>query len=155
MYNPMLQEDNKLSLYNDSQAKDNCGFGLIVNRHGVCNREVVKRSIVGLNSMTHRGAIGSDGKTGDGCGLLFDLNKNFYKKVLKKEKNLEIPDLFGISQIFSSNALKNNFSAIKAILKSESLHFFCSRPVPINKSILGEIALASLPHINQILLPHH
>ena len=152
MYNPMPQQDNKLSLYNDGQAKDNCGFGLIVNRHGVCNRDVVKRSIAGLNSMTHRGAIGSDGKTGDGCGLLFDLNKNFYKKVLKKEKNLNIPDLFGISQIFSSHSIKNDFSKIKAILESESLHFFCSRSVPINKSILGEIALASLPHINQIFI---
>ena len=35
-----------ISLYNESQAKDNCGFGLIVNRHGTSNREVVKKSIV-------------------------------------------------------------------------------------------------------------
>ena len=87
----------------------------------------MKRSIAGLNSMTHRGAIGSDGKTGDGCGLLFDLNKNFYKKVLKKEKNLDISDFFGISQIFSSHSIKNDSSKIKAILESESLHFFWYR----------------------------
>ena len=65
-------------LYQESQAKDNCGFGLIVNRHGEQNREVVKRSIAGLTSMTHRGAIGADGKTGDGCGLLFDLNQKLF-----------------------------------------------------------------------------
>ena len=67
----MPQQSKSLSLYQESQAKDNCGFGLIVNRNGVQNREVVNRSITGLTSMTHRGAIGADGKTGDGCGLLF------------------------------------------------------------------------------------
>ena len=81
----MPKKTNNPSLYNEAQAKDNCGFGLIVNRHGISNREVVQRSILGLTSMTHRGAIGSDGKTGDGCGLLFDLNKEFFKLAVKKK----------------------------------------------------------------------
>ena len=80
----MPQQSKSLSLYQESQAKDNCGFGLIVNRNGVQNREVVNRSIAGLTSMTHRGAIGADGKTGDGCGLLFDLNQKFFQKRIKK-----------------------------------------------------------------------
>ena len=71
MYIFMPQQNKISSLYSESQAKDNCGFGLIVNRNGGLKREVVTRSITGLTSMTHRGAIGSDGKTGDGCGLLF------------------------------------------------------------------------------------
>ena len=48
----MPQQNTHTSLYQESQAKDNCGFGLIVNRHGTQNREVVKRSIAGLTSMT-------------------------------------------------------------------------------------------------------
>ena len=51
----MPQQNTNISLYHESQAKDNCGFGLIVNRHGTQNRDVVKRSIAGLTSMTHRG----------------------------------------------------------------------------------------------------
>ena len=102
----MPHHKKNISLYNESQAKDNCGFGLIVNRHGTPNREVVKRSIVGLTSMTHRGAIGSDGKTGDGCGLLFDLNRRFFQKALKKEVGIELPELFGVAQIFSSHLLQ-------------------------------------------------
>jgi glutamate synthase (NADPH/NADH) large chain len=84
----MSQQNSNISLYQESQAKDNCGFGLIVNRHGEQNREVVKRSIAGLTSMTHRGAIGADGKTGDGCGLLFDLNQKFFHEKIKKEFNV-------------------------------------------------------------------
>ena len=55
----MPQHNTYISLYQASQAKDNCGFGLIVNRHGTQNRDVVTRSIAGLTSMTHRGAIGA------------------------------------------------------------------------------------------------
>ena len=148
----MPLQNTHTSLYQESQAKDNCGFGLIVNRHGTQNREVVKRSIAGLTSMTHRGAIGADGKTGDGCGLLFDLNQSFFKKQIKKELNIKLPELFGIAQIFSSASLKKDLSAIKRILQSENLIFECIREVPINASVLGEIALESLPKINQIFI---
>ena len=148
----MPQQSKSLSLYQESQAKDNCGFGLIVNRHGVQNREVVNRSIAGLTSMTHRGAIGADGKTGDGCGLLFDLNQKFFQKRIKKELKIQLPELFGVAQIFSSAGLQKDISSIKKILKSENLIFECIREVPTNKSVLGEIALESLPKINQIFI---
>ena len=148
----MPHQNTDISLYQESQAKDNCGFGLIVNRHGTQNRDVVKRSIAGLTSMTHRGAIGADGKTGDGCGLLFDLNQIFFQKQIKKELKIKLPELFGIAQIFSSAALKKDLTAIKTILQSENLVLECVREVPINKSVLGEIALESLPKINQIFI---
>ena len=144
----MPQRNTNLSLYQESQAKDNCGFGLIVNRHGEQNRDVVKRSIAGLTSMTHRGAIGADGKTGDGCGLLFDLNQKFFQKTIKKELKIQLPELFGVAQIFSSADLQKYLSAIKKILQSENLVFECIRVVPTNQSVLGEIALElSLIHI--------
>ena len=148
----MPQQNTNLSLYQESQAKDNCGFGLIVNRHGEQNREVVKRSIAGLTRMTHRGAIGADGKTGDGCGLLFNLNQKFFQKTIKKELKIQLPELFGVAQIFSSANLQTDLAAIKKILQSENLVFECIREVPTNQSFLGEIALESLPKINQIFI---
>ncbi|MBA4692565.1 MAG: glutamate synthase large subunit, partial [SAR86 cluster bacterium] len=148
----MPQQIKTSSLYSESQAKDNCGFGLIVNRNGERLRDVVKGSIAGLTSMTHRGAIGSDGKTGDGCGLLFDLNRKFFQKRIKKEFSIELPELFGVAQIFTSHALKKDQDTIISILKSENLSFVCKRKVPINESVLGEIALKSLPKINQIFI---
>ena len=148
----MPQQIKTSSLYSESQAKDNCGFGLIVNRNGERLRDVVKGSIAGLTSMTHRGAIGSDGKTGDGCGLLFDLNRKFFQKRIKKEFGLELPELFGVAQIFTSHALKKDQDTIISILKSENLSFVCKRKVPINELVLGQIALESLPKINQIFI---
>jgi len=83
---------------------------------------------------------------------LFDLNQAFFQKQIKKELQIKLPELFGIAQIFSSAALKKDLPAIKAILKSENLIFECVREVPINTSVLGEIALESLPKINQIFI---
>lgn len=57
-------------LYNQSQERDNCGFGLIAHIEGEPSHKVVRTAIHALARMQHRGAILSDGKTGDGCGLL-------------------------------------------------------------------------------------
>ena len=43
----MPQQIKSSSLYSESQAKDNCGFGLIVNRNGVLKRDVVIKSMKG------------------------------------------------------------------------------------------------------------
>ena len=66
-------------LFSKKDFKDNCGFGLIANIKGNPSHNIVKDSIKALKSMTHRGAIGADGKTGDGCGLLLDIDKDFFR----------------------------------------------------------------------------
>lgn len=57
-------------LYDKSQERDNCGFGLIAHIEGEPSHKVVRTAIHALARMQHRGAILADGKTGDGCGLL-------------------------------------------------------------------------------------
>ena len=57
-------------LYNPSEFKDNCGFGLIAHMQGKQSHRLLKTAIESLTCMTHRGGIAADGKTGDGCGLL-------------------------------------------------------------------------------------
>ena len=61
----------KTGLYQPHQFKDNCGFGLIAQMEGKQSYDLLKTAIESLTSMTHRGGIAADGKTGDGCGLLF------------------------------------------------------------------------------------
>ena len=65
-------------LIKKEEFKDNCGFGLIANINGIKSHKVIINSINALISMTHRGGVGSDGKTGDGCGLLFDIDHKFF-----------------------------------------------------------------------------
>ena len=84
-------------LYRDNNFKDNCGFGLITNRNGIKSHSVITKSISALKSMKHRGGIGSDGKTGDGCGLLFNLDHDFYRDTVLKEQKIELPKHFAAS----------------------------------------------------------
>jgi len=54
-------------LFNKKDFRDNCGFGLVANTNGIKSHKVITTSVNALISMTHRGGVGSDGKTGDGC----------------------------------------------------------------------------------------
>ena len=53
--------------------RDSCGFGLIASLDDQPSHWVVQTAISSLNRLTHRGAIATDGKTGDGCGLLIKM----------------------------------------------------------------------------------
>lgn len=68
------------NLYQPDEFKDNCGFGLIAHTHGEASHDLVETAIHSLSCMTHRGGVAADGKTGDGCGLLMAMPKDFFKK---------------------------------------------------------------------------
>src|SRR5210317_2163364 len=132
--------------------KDNCGFGLIANINGIKSHKVIINSINALISMTHRGGVGSDGKTGDGCGLLFDIDHKFFAYTVLKEQNIEIGEHFAIGQIFYNQDIAKLLPKIKKILKSENLALAAYRKVPIDEKILGEIAHSCLPEIFQLFI---
>ncbi|MDA9754966.1 glutamate synthase large subunit [Gammaproteobacteria bacterium] len=139
-------------LYKKDFFKDNCGFGLIANIQGKPSRKIVLDSIEALKSMTHRGGIGSDGKTGDGCGLLININKEFFVKKIKAEQNINLSDKFAIGQLFYFKDFQKIESKIKNILDKEGLKLTVKRDVPIKKDILGHIALDCMPNIYQIFV---
>ena len=139
-------------LYKKDSFKDNCGFGLIANLQGRPSRKIVIDSIDALKSMTHRGGIGSDGKTGDGCGLMLNINKDFFIKAIKDEQNINLLNRFAIGQLFYFEDFELVKSKIKKILNEEGLKLVTKRDVPINKDILGHIALDCIPNIYQIFI---
>ena len=139
-------------LYKENDFRDNCGFGLIASIDGVQSRKIVQDSIDALVSMTHRGGIGSDGKTGDGCGLLVDINSDFYIKTLQKEQKIKLQNRFAVGQLFYFQSIKKLIPQIDRILSKEGLTLITHREVPTDKSILGNIALDCLPNIYQLFI---
>ena len=139
-------------LISKNDFRDNCGFGLIANINGKKSHKIITKSVDALKSMTHRGAIGADGKTGDGCGLLLDLDKKFFIDILFKEQDIKITDEFAIAQVFTSKQIEVDIPKIKKILKSENLKLSALRLVPTNKHILGSIAKNCLPNIYQLFI---
>ena len=139
-------------LFNKNEFKDNCGFGLIANINGIQSESILTKSIDALVSMTHRGGVGADGKTGDGCGLLFDINKEYFKNKIYLEEGVKLKDNFAIGQLFISKDIDSVITKITKILKRESLILDHVREVPVAKEVLGNIALECCPNIYQIFI---
>ena len=139
-------------LFNKEDFKDNCGFGLVANINGVKSHKVITNSIDSLVSMTHRGGVGSDGKTGDGCGLLFDIDHNYFKNIVLDENNIDLGEYFAVAQVFYESNILNILPGIEDILNKEGLKLIFCRNVPVNRDILGEIALDCAPNIYQLFI---
>ena len=139
-------------LFNKEDFKDNCGFGLVANINGVKSHKVITNSIDSLVSMTHRGGVGSDGKTGDGCGLLFDIDHNYFKNIVVDENNIDLGEYFAVAQVFYESNILNILPSIEDILNKEGLKLIFCRNVPVNRDILGEIALDCAPNIYQLFI---
>src|ERR1035441_405836 len=73
-------------LYRESFERDSCGFGLIASLDDKPSHWLVQTAISSLNRLTHRGAIATDGKTGDGCGVLLKKPEKFLRAVARDAK---------------------------------------------------------------------
>ncbi|MCH4248575.1 MAG: glutamate synthase large subunit [Acinetobacter populi] len=147
-------EQPNQGLYQPHEFKDNCGFGLIAHMQGTQSHHLVKTAIHSLSCMTHRGGIAADGKTGDGCGLLLAMPKQFFRAEAEK-LNVTLTDIFAVGTVFLNldPALAANAKTIlNKEIEAEGLTVATWRKVPINVDILGEIALRSLPAFEQILV---
>ena len=141
-------------LYNQHHEKDNCGFGLIAHIEGQPSHKVVRTAIHGLARMQHRGAILSDGKTGDGCGLLIQKPDRFFRLVAE-DAGWRLAANYAIGMLFLSQDEAEAQASRKIVeeeLAEETLYVLGWREVPIDKSVLGEIALSSLPRIEQVFV---
>src|ERR1700761_7570148 len=79
--------------------KDSCGFGLIASLDDRASHWVVQTAISSLNRLTHRGAIATDGKTGDGCGLLLKTPVRFLRAVAQ-EAGFALASQFAAGLVF-------------------------------------------------------
>lgn len=60
---------------------DNCGAGFICNLNEIKSNDITHKALDTLIKLEHLGAVGSDGRTGDEAGILFNISHAFFKKV--------------------------------------------------------------------------
>ncbi|WP_016955080.1 glutamate synthase large subunit [Catenovulum agarivorans] len=141
-----------MKLYDASQSKDNCGFGLIAHMDGEASHKLVRTAIGALDRMKHRGGIAADGKTGDGCGLLMQKPDTFFRAIAE-ENNWKLATNYGVGTVFLSQDAEKAAFARKVIeeeLQRETLTIVGWRVMPTNNETLGEIAASQLPRFEQI-----
>ncbi len=154
--NTMTYLDNlaQSGLYDPDFEHDNCGFGLIAQMDGKASHWLVETAIKSLARMTHRGAIGADGKTGDGCGLQLRKPERFLRRVAA-EGGIELPEEFATGIVFLSHD-ESKASEARAMLQRQledrGLSFHGWRVVPVDKGVCGEEAQRKMPRIEQLFV---
>ncbi|MGJ3243083.1 MAG: glutamate synthase large subunit [Opitutales bacterium] len=144
-------------LYRTEDEHDACGVGFIANMHGRASYDILDRAIVGLKNLAHRGAIDADAVTGDGAGVLTQIPKPFFEKVLDGMKvELSEGEGFGVGMIFLCRNDKAARDAGKAIfekaVEAEGFDFLGWRKVPVDTGCLGQKAELTRPFIVQALI---
>ncbi|MEX1033282.1 MAG: glutamate synthase large subunit [Cellvibrionaceae bacterium] len=142
-------------LYNIDEFKDNCGFGLIAHLQGAPSHRLLQTAIEALTCMTHRGAVGADGKTGDGCGLLLQKPDGFFRKVAADECGVELAAQYGVGSVMLSRDADKAARARDIVaeeLVAQGLSVAAWRAVPTNAGCLGSIALSTLPEFAQVFV---
>ncbi|MGB0838029.1 MAG: glutamate synthase large subunit [Flavobacteriaceae bacterium] len=140
-------------LYSSRFEHENCGAGFICNLNGKKTNTIIHDALNILVKLEHRGGVSSDGITGDGAGILFDLPHLLFKETCEFE--LPQPEQYAVAMTFlpqsenQKNFCKNIFE--KQLLR-QGLTILGWRKVPVNKAVLGPIAAEKEPQIEQLFV---
>lgn len=136
--------------FTSSTSSGFCGTGFICNANGSKSHSIVQLGIEAVRNLTHRGAIGADGKTGDGAGVIFQIPHDFFLKEAERHNlRLSASSNLAVGSFFLYDAVE---SEIEMILKRHGLRHFVWRDVPVNDDALGRSALSTKPVIKQLLI---
>ncbi|QZE13733.1 glutamate synthase large subunit [Halosquirtibacter laminarini] len=138
-------------LYDSVHEHDACGIGFVAHIKGQPSHDIVKRGLVVLRNMDHRGATSSDNQTGDGAGILLQVPHSYYiSKGLLTSQNV---GTYGTGLIFLPNNEEEATlccDVMDRYAKAEGLSLLSWRNVPVDSSCVGEIALRTEPQIKQV-----
>jgi len=143
-------------LYDPAFEHDSCGVGFVCNIKGEKSNAIVRQGIEVLHRLSHRGAVGSDPKTGDGAGILIQIPHDFFKRA-GKGINIDLPDSgeYGIGLVFlPQDPDERSFckETFERIVKEEAQVLLGWRSVPIDDSGIGEGAKKTQPVFEQVFI---
>ncbi len=143
----------KQGLYLPEFEHDNCGAGFICSLNGERTNKIIHEALEILAKLEHRGAVSSDGKTGDGAGILIDIPFKFFTKVC----NFKLPkkNEYAVGMIFlpqSINQYKYCIDVLEEEITNQGLQVLGWRDVPVKSEHLGKIAAKTEPKIKQIFV---
>ncbi|CAM4066372.1 glutamate synthase large subunit [Flavobacterium branchiophilum] len=140
-------------LYLPEFEHDNCGAGFICNLNGIKSNDIIHKALDILIKLEHRGAVSSDGRTGDGAGILFDIPHAFFRKVCTFD--LPEPKEYGVGMVFmpkSKNQMTFCMDTFETEIKNQNLQILGWRTVPVDASNLGAIAAEKEPTVKQVFI---
>jgi len=146
----------KQGLYDPSLERDACGVGFVADLRRGPTHDIVQMGTNILCHLTHRGATGSDPRTGDGAGLLMQTPDKFLRRVADAS-GFGLPALgeYAAALVFlSTDAAQRawQIGVIEDVVVAEGQRLLGWREVPTDPSSIGHVARAGMPSIRQIFI---
>ncbi|WP_445381351.1 glutamate synthase large subunit [Robiginitalea sp. IMCC43444] len=143
----------KQGLYLPEFEHDNCGAGFICSLEGKKSNDIIHKALEILEKLEHRGAVSSDGKTGDGAGILIDIPHEFFTEVC----SFSLPEAgqYAVGNVFlpkRENQRKYCMELFEKNLKEQELNILGWRDAPVNRQVPGRIASETEPFVKQIFV---
>ncbi|MBI1939646.1 MAG: glutamate synthase large subunit [Ignavibacteriales bacterium] len=141
-------------LYDPKFEHDNCGVGFVAKLDGIPTHTIIENSITVLVNLEHRGALGGDKSTGDGAGIMCQVPDEFLRT---EAQSIKLPSSgdYALGMIFfpKEKSLSGNCKKIvERIIYEEGCEVLGWRKVPVNNSILGELAKKTEPDVYQLFV---
>ncbi|WP_396596354.1 glutamate synthase large subunit [Dokdonia sp. R86516] len=143
-------------LYLKEFEHDACGAGFICSLKGIKSNDIIHKALEILEKLEHRGAVSADGRTGDGAGILIDIPHDYFQASC--DFDLPQEGSYAVSNVFlprKQNQRDYCISVFEKSLADQGIHIIGWRDVPVDKSILGEIAQVSEPFVKQIFVSYN
>ncbi|MDB3964123.1 glutamate synthase subunit alpha, partial [Flavobacteriaceae bacterium] len=127
--------------------------GFICSLNGKKTNTIISQALNILTCLEHRGAVSSDGRTGDGAGILIEIPHNFFVK----QCDFSIPDSneYAVGMVFLPNKVNQSNHCIKIFedeIRKQDLEILGWRDVPVNSKVVGTIASNTKPQIKQVFI---
>jgi glutamate synthase (NADPH) large chain len=146
----------RTGLYDPVFEHDACGVGFLVNVDGSRTHRIVADGITVLKNLVHRGAVGGDQRTGDGAGILCQVPHRFFEaEGARLGVTLPAAGAYGVGMFFLPRGGSGRDRAkelVNRVMAAEGVRLLGWRPVPVEPDCLGEMALASMPGVEQALV---
>ena len=139
----------------DLDPSESCGVGCIVSLGESQNPDILKLGLTSLANVAHRGAIGADGKTGDGCGVMTDIPSDLLSRWLREANIVSDSEWIGVGCAFLPTDAVQYQSAIemiRSIIDSEGMKYLGLREVPTESACLGSESRRRKPNIVQFFV---
>ena len=143
----------KQGLYSPEFEHDNCGAGFICSLKGEKTNNIIPKALNILTCLEHRGAVSSDGKTGDGAGILIEIPHEYFVK--QCDFKLPKPYNYAVGMVFlpqKINQLDYCVDVFEKEIKKQNLNILGWRNVPVNSKVVGSIAAKTQPVIKQVFI---
>ena len=143
----------KQGLYSPEFEHDNCGAGFICSLQGEKTNNIIPKALNILTCLEHRGAVSSDGKTGDGAGILIEIPHDYFVK--ECDFKLPKPYDYAVGMVFlpqKINQLNYCVDVFEKEIQKQGLNILGWRNVPINSKVVGSIAAKTQPVVKQVFI---